>query len=170
MSRGWGPAGGEVVSGKGQRKQGLLRIRRLGTYVEPYRLRLLGAIVAMFGVLGCTLALPLLMKTAIDSAILPGDTRLLVLIAAVVIVALRDYFSPAGLVRLYRVRRGDFVLAACALVGVLLFGVLPGVIIGVVLSLALLITRESSPNSAVLGQRLEDLRVEGVQGHGRFRY
>ncbi len=85
MSRGWGPAGGEVVSGKGQRKQGLLRIRRLGTYVEPYRLRLLGAIVAMFGVLACTLALPLLMKSAIDSAIIPRDTNLLVIIAGVVI-------------------------------------------------------------------------------------
>ena len=85
MSRGWGPAGGEVVSGKGKRKQGLLRIRRLGTYVAPYRLRLLGAIVAMFGVLGCTLALPLLMKSAIDSAIIPRDTQLLMIIAGVVI-------------------------------------------------------------------------------------
>ena len=85
MSRGWGPAGGEIVSGKGKRKQGLLRIRRLGTYVEPYRLRLLGAIVAMFGVLACTLALPLLMKSAIDSAIIPRDTNLLVIIAGVVI-------------------------------------------------------------------------------------
>ena len=85
MSRGWGPAGGEIVSGKGKRKQGLLRIRRLGTYVEPYRLRLLGAIVAMFGVLACSLALPLLMKSAIDSAIIPRDTRLLVIIAGVVI-------------------------------------------------------------------------------------
>ena len=28
MSRGWGPAGGEIVSCKGKRKQGLLRIRR----------------------------------------------------------------------------------------------------------------------------------------------
>ena len=85
MSRGWGPAGGEIVSGKGKRKQGLLRIRRLGTYVGPYRLRLLGAIVAMFGVLGCSLALPLLMKSAIDSAIIPRDTHLLVIIAGVVI-------------------------------------------------------------------------------------
>lgn len=85
MSRGWGPAGGEVVSGRGRRKQGLLRIRRLGTYVSPYRLRLLAAILAMFGVLACTLALPLLMKSAIDSAIIPRDTQLLLIIAGVVI-------------------------------------------------------------------------------------
>ncbi|MGI9116690.1 MAG: ABC transporter ATP-binding protein [Gaiellales bacterium] len=86
MSRGWGPAGGEVASGKGRRKQGLQRVRRLGVYVAPYRLRLTGAILAMFGVLGCTLALPLLMKSAIDSAIIPRDTRLLLLIAGIVIV------------------------------------------------------------------------------------
>ncbi|MFM9124147.1 MAG: ABC transporter transmembrane domain-containing protein, partial [Actinomycetota bacterium] len=86
MSRGWGPAGGEVASGRGLRKKGLRNLRRLGVYVRPYRLRLLGAILAMFGVLGCTLALPLLLKTAIDSAIIPGDTRLLVLIAGVVVL------------------------------------------------------------------------------------
>ena len=49
-------------------------------------------------------------------------------------MALRKYYSLASLKRLYRVRRGDFVLSASALVGVLLFGVLPGVIIGVVRS------------------------------------
>ena len=86
MSRGWGPAGGEVASGRGLRKKGLRNLRRLGVYVRPYRLRLLGAIVAMFGVLGCTLALPLLLKTAIDSAIIPGDTRLLIGIAGVVVL------------------------------------------------------------------------------------
>jgi len=86
VSRGWGPAGGEVASGRGMRKKGLRNVRRLGVYVRPYRLRLLGAILAMFGVLGCTLALPLLLKTAIDSAIIPGDTRLLVGIAGVVVL------------------------------------------------------------------------------------
>ncbi|MFM7247027.1 MAG: ABC transporter ATP-binding protein [Actinomycetota bacterium] len=86
MSRGWGPAGGEVASGRGLRTKGLRNLRRLGVYVRPYRLRLLGAILAMFGVLGCTLALPLLLKTAIDSAIIPGDTHLLVLIAGVVVL------------------------------------------------------------------------------------
>ncbi|MFM7553228.1 MAG: ABC transporter ATP-binding protein, partial [Actinomycetota bacterium] len=86
MSRGWGPAGGEVASGRGLRTKGLRNLRRLGVYVRPYRMRLLGAILAMFGVLGCTLALPLLLKTAIDSAIIPGDTRLLVLITGVVVL------------------------------------------------------------------------------------
>jgi high affinity sulfate transporter 1 len=74
-------------------------------------------------------------------------------LGAIVIMALSKYYSLASLKRLYRVRRADFLLSASALVGVLLFGVLPGVVIGVVLSLALLILRESSPNSAVLGRR-----------------
>lgn len=74
-------------------------------------------------------------------------------LAAVVIMALRKYYSLASLRRLLRVRRADFALSASALVGVLLFGVLPGVVIGVVLSLALLILRESNPDSAVLGRR-----------------
>ncbi len=85
MSRGPVGVGGPVASGKGVRKQGLQRLARLGTYAGPYRWRLFGAIAAMFGVLSCTLALPLLMKSAIDSAIIPGDTRLLVIIAGIVI-------------------------------------------------------------------------------------
>ena len=86
MSRGPAGIGGVVVSGKGLRKQGLQRLARLGTYAGPYRWRLIGAITAMFGVLACTLALPLLMKSAIDSAIIPGDTRLLAFIAGAVVL------------------------------------------------------------------------------------
>ena len=86
MSRGPIGIGGAVVSGKGVRKQGLQRLARLGTYAAPYRWRLIGAITAMFGVLACTLALPLLMKSAIDSAIIPGDTRLLAFIAGGVVL------------------------------------------------------------------------------------
>ncbi len=85
MSRGWGPAGGEIASGRGMRAKGLKNVRKLGTYVQPYRRRLLGAIAAMFAVLACTLSVPLLMKTAIDSAIIPGDTRLLLVITGAVI-------------------------------------------------------------------------------------
>jgi ABC-type multidrug transport system fused ATPase/permease subunit len=85
VSRGPVGVGGPVVEGKGVRRRGLRRLARLGRYVGPYRWRLVGAIAAMFGVLGTTLTLPLLMKTAIDSAIIPGDQRLLVLVAAATI-------------------------------------------------------------------------------------
>lgn len=73
-------------------------------------------------------------------------------LGAIVIHALRKYFDFSGLARLYRVRKQDFLLSASALAGVILFGIVPGIIIGVVLSLALLIQRSSSPNSAVLGE------------------
>ena len=85
MSRGPIGVGGPIVSGKGVRRRGLARIRRLAVYAGPYRWRLIGAIAAMFGVLGCTLSLPLLMKSAIDSAIIPRDTHLLVIIGGIVI-------------------------------------------------------------------------------------
>ncbi len=85
MSRGPIGVGGPIVSGKGLRRRGLARIRRLAVYAGPYRWRLIGAIAAMFGVLGCTLSLPLLMKSAIDSAIIPRDTHLLVIIGGIVI-------------------------------------------------------------------------------------
>ena len=102
MSRGWGPACGEVASGRGMRKRGLRNLRALGRYVQPHRRRLLYAIVAMFGVLGCTLALPLLMKTAIDSAIIPGDARLLVLLTAIVIAI---GLAGIGLARVEKIGR-----------------------------------------------------------------
>ena len=86
-------------------------------------------------------------------------------LGAVVIMALHKYYSPAGLRRLSRVRRADFILSASALAGVLLFGVLPGVIIGVVLSLTLLILRESNANSAVLGRRPDGDEFADVVTH-----
>jgi SulP family sulfate permease len=74
-------------------------------------------------------------------------------LGAIVIHALWKYFDLHGLVRLYRLRRADFLLSVSALLGVCLFGVLAGVALGVVLSLVLLIQRASSPNSAVLGRQ-----------------
>ncbi len=73
-------------------------------------------------------------------------------LAAVVINALWKYFRFSGLARLYRVRKPDFALSAAALLGVLFFGIVPGILIGVVLSLALLLQRASGPNSVVLAR------------------
>ena len=86
-------------------------------------------------------------------------------IAAVVelvdFAALRDFY------RLYTVRLGriygtaarpDFIAAVAAMLGVLLFDTLPGLIIGIVVSLVLLIYRASTPHVAELGQ------VAGVPG------
>jgi MFS superfamily sulfate permease-like transporter len=54
--------------------------------------------------------------------------------------------------RLYRISRGEFMCAIAALLGVLLLGILNGVALGVILSLAVLIRRVSHPGTAVLGR------------------
>ena len=54
--------------------------------------------------------------------------------------------------RYFRVSKSDFVLAATALLGVLIFEILPGLLIAVFLSLLLLIYKVSRPHIAVLGE------------------
>jgi high affinity sulfate transporter 1 len=91
-------------------------------------------------------------------------------LAAVVIAALIDLVDLSSLVRLYRLHtaglsriygfaaRPDFISAIAALLGVLVFDTLPGLFIGIAVSLALLLYRASRPNIAVLG------RVPGPEG------
>jgi high affinity sulfate transporter 1 len=92
-------------------------------------------------------------------------------LAAVVIAAVLDLIDVAGLVALYRVytralgrlygvaARPDFIAAIAAMVGVLVFEALPGLFIGIAISLGLLVYRVSRPHVAVLG------RVPGARGH-----
>ena len=88
-------------------------------------------------------------------------------LAAVVIAAVIELVDIAALRRLYRVwtdwlghiygrvARADFLAALAALFGVLLFGTLPGLLIGVGVgvSILLLVYRGSRPHIAVLGPR-----------------
>jgi sulfate permease, SulP family len=107
-------------------------------------------------------------------------------LAAVVIAALVELVDLPALVRLYRFHtrgagrayavaaRPDFVAALAALLGVLVFDTLPGLFIGIGVSLLLLLYRASRPHVAVLGRdpgtegRWSDLRRhpgnEGVPG------
>ncbi|GGJ77748.1 hypothetical protein GCM10010123_04750 [Pilimelia anulata] len=82
-------------------------------------------------------------------------------LAAVVIAALAELVDPAALRRLWRVALGpgggpaarpDFVAAAAALLGVLLFDTLPGLVIGMVVSILLLLYRASRPAVVRLGR------------------
>ena len=78
--------------------------------------------------------------------------------AAVVIVAVIELIDFASLRRLYRVQTGrlariyryaaraDFVGALAAMLGVLLFETLPGLIIGITVSIVLLLMRSSRPH------------------------
>jgi MFS superfamily sulfate permease-like transporter len=59
--------------------------------------------------------------------------------------------------------RPDFIAAMAALVGVLLFDTLPGLFIGIGVSVLLLLYRASRPNIAVLGQAGADSPFEDVE-------
>ena len=84
-------------------------------------------------------------------------------LAAVVIAALIELVDIPALVALYRVytrglgriygfaARPDFIAATSALVGVLVFDTLPGLFIGIAVSILLLLYRASRPHIAVLG-------------------
>jgi sulfate permease, SulP family len=85
-------------------------------------------------------------------------------LAAVVIAAVIELVDIAALTALYRVAtrqlrgiygiaaRPDFLAAVAALAGVLIFDTLPGLFIGIAVSLLLLLYRASRPHVAVLGQ------------------
>ena len=86
-------------------------------------------------------------------------------LGAVVIAACLSLVDIQGFVRLYRVRRGEFVLALVCFLGVALIGVIQGIFIAVGLALLGFIWRAWRPYDAVLG------RVEGLKGyHDVTRY
>lgn len=81
------------------------------------------------------------------------------LLGAVVIASALSLFDLRGIVRIWRVRMPEGLLALATLVGVLLFGILPGVLVAVALAVADLVRRAARPHDAVLG------RLEGRPGY-----
>ncbi len=75
------------------------------------------------------------------------------ILGAIVIVAVASMFKLAVLQRLWRVGRLDFLIAVVALVGVLVLDVLPGLLLAVVVSLALVIWRASGARMTRLALR-----------------
>ena len=73
-------------------------------------------------------------------------------LAAVVLVAVTGLFKVSELRHLRRTNRTEYIVAAAALLGVLGFGLLKGVLVGAIISLVLLIRRASRPHVAVLGR------------------
>ncbi|NMF85868.1 sulfate permease [Nodosilinea sp. P-1105] len=74
------------------------------------------------------------------------------ILGAVVLVAVKGLFDAKELRRLFGASRSEFRIAMVALFGVLLFGMLEGVLLGVVLSLLVLVARATYPHTAVLGK------------------
>jgi high affinity sulfate transporter 1 len=73
-------------------------------------------------------------------------------LAAVVLVAVTGLFKVSALKELWRASRSEFVVAMCALFGVLGSGLLRGVMLGAVISLVQLLRRASRPHVAFLGR------------------
>ena len=73
-------------------------------------------------------------------------------LAAVVIQAMSGLVNFKYFKNLYRINRSEFVYGLAALLGVLIFGILQGVALGVILALIFLIRRVSRPATSVLGR------------------
>jgi SulP family sulfate permease len=73
-------------------------------------------------------------------------------LAAIVLMAVASLVKVKELKRLWNLHRGEFLVAAAALLGVLWAGLLKGVLVGAVISMALLIRRASAPHVAFLGR------------------
>lgn len=99
-------------------------------------------------------------------------------LAAVVIAALIELVDIPALRRLYRVyspragkaqgisARADFIAAVAALLGVLVFDTLPGLFIGIAISILLLLYRASRPRIATLGRAPDGSRYDDLAAHG----
>ncbi|RRJ33999.1 SulP family inorganic anion transporter [Halocatena pleomorpha] len=74
------------------------------------------------------------------------------ILAAIVIVAVTDLIDVSALQRLYRVDILEFTTAIAALGGVLVFGILYGLFIGVLVSLLAVVGRATYPHTAELGR------------------
>ncbi len=80
-------------------------------------------------------------------------------LGAIVIAACLGLVEVAGVMRLYRIRRGEFVLSIVCFLGVALVGVIQGMFIAVGLALLAFIWRAWRPHDAILG------RLDGVKGY-----
>ena len=86
-------------------------------------------------------------------------------LGAVVISACLSLVDVKGVVRLYRLRPGEFVLSIICFLGVALLGVIQGIFIAIALALLGFVWRAWRPYDAVLG------RVDGLKGyHDITRY
>jgi MFS superfamily sulfate permease-like transporter len=73
-------------------------------------------------------------------------------LAAVVIMAISALFVPSYFRRLYRLSKSEFWYSLITLLGVLFFGIMEGVLLGVAVSLLVLIRHVTRPGSAVIGR------------------
>ena len=73
-------------------------------------------------------------------------------LAAVVLTAVAGLVDVPALLRMWQISKPDFLAAAVALVGVLVFGILQGILLAALASVLMLLTRVSQPHVAFLGR------------------
>jgi high affinity sulfate transporter 1 len=88
-----------------------------------------------------------------------------VILAAIVFIAVERLINIKEFVRMWRHNKFDFVIATLALVSVICFGILQGVLIGALASLILIIKIVSSPHIAFLGRIHGTDRFTDIKRH-----
>jgi MFS superfamily sulfate permease-like transporter len=88
-----------------------------------------------------------------------------VVLAAVVLVSVRGLIDLDALKRLWQISRIEFAISMVALVGVLLFGILQGVLVAAVASLMMMIASVARPHVAILGRIPGTNRFSDLERH-----
>ena len=86
-------------------------------------------------------------------------------LAAIVLMAVKGLIKFREIGHLWQVSRLEFTVAAVALIGVLLFGILNGVVIAAVVSILLLLHHAARPHVAFLGRIPGTLRFTDLARH-----
>lgn len=88
-----------------------------------------------------------------------------VILAVIVLVAIKGLVDIKELRRMFRVNRFDFMIAITALVSVIVLGILQGVLLAALFSLTLIIKNVSSPHVAFLGRIPGTNRYTDIKRH-----
>ncbi len=88
-----------------------------------------------------------------------------VILASVLLIAIRGLVNISEMKRLWRVSRLEFSVALIAFSGVIVFGILKGVVIAAIASIALLIRAVSDPHVAFLGRIPGTKRYTDISRH-----
>jgi len=88
-----------------------------------------------------------------------------VILASIVLVAIRGLFDLQEIKHLYKINKQEFYVAMIALVAVLIWGILTGVLLAAIVTLLLLIKAASKPNVAFLGRIPGTKRYTDIERH-----
>jgi SulP family sulfate permease len=88
-----------------------------------------------------------------------------VILASIVLVAIRGLFDLDEIKHLYKIDKQEFYISMIALVGVIIWGILTGVLLAAIITLLLLIKETSKPNVAFLGRIPGTKRYSDLKRH-----